>query len=114
MLPTVRVFRFSAVSAGIRKDGRVDVALAEAASGSTSAGVFTRNLVRAAPVLVAEQRIRHGNARAVLVNSGCANACTGEPGLAAARESTAAVAEALGIGPETVLPASTGVIRSEE
>ena len=110
MLPTVPGFRFSAVSAGIRKDGRVDVALAEAPLGTTSAGVFTRNLVRAAPVLIAEQRIRGGNARAVLVNSGCANACTGEPGLAATRESTAAIAEALGIDPEAVLPASTGVI----
>jgi glutamate N-acetyltransferase / amino-acid N-acetyltransferase len=110
MLPTVPGFRFSAVSAGIRKDGRVDVALAEASVGTTSAGVFTRNLVRAAPVLIAEQRIRGGNARAVLVNAGCANACTGEPGLAATRESTAAIAEALGIDPEAVLPASTGVI----
>lgn len=110
MLPTVPGFRFSAVSAGIRKDGRVDVALAEASAGTTSAGVFTRNLVRAAPVLIAEQRIREGNARAVLVNSGCANACTGEPGLTATRESTAAIAEALGIDPEAVLPASTGVI----
>ena len=110
MLPTVPGFRFSAVSAGIRKDGRVDVALAEVAPGSSSAGVFTRNLVRAAPVLIAEQRLQRGGARAVLVNSGCANACTGEPGLVATRESTAAVAEALGIDPDTILPASTGVI----
>ncbi len=110
MLPAVPGFRFSAVSAGIRKDGRIDVALAEAAPGSTSAGLFTRNLVRAAPVLIAEQRLARGGARAVLVNSGCANACTGEPGLRAVRESSAAVAEALGVDPETVLPASTGVI----
>lgn len=103
-------FRFSAVSAGIRKDGRIDVALAVADRPATVAGVFTRNLVRAAPVLIAEQRVRAGNARAVLVNSGCANACTGEPGLLATRESTAAVARALGIDEGGVLPASTGVI----
>jgi glutamate N-acetyltransferase/amino-acid N-acetyltransferase len=103
-------FRFSAVSAGIRKDGRIDVALAVADRPATVAGVFTRNLVRAAPVLIAEQRVRGGSARAVLVNSGCANACTGEPGLLATRESTAAVARALGIDEAGVLPASTGVI----
>lgn len=103
-------FRFAAVSAGIRKDGRVDVALCEASEGTTAAGVFTRNLVRAAPVLVASERVRSGGARAILVNSGCANACTGEPGLAAVRDSTAAVGEALGVAPEHVLPASTGVI----
>jgi glutamate N-acetyltransferase/amino-acid N-acetyltransferase len=110
MLPNVKGFRFAAVSAGIRKDGRVDVALCEASAGSTVAGVFTRNLVRAAPVLIAAERVQRAGVRAVLVNSGCANACTGEPGLAAVRDSTAAVAEALGVEAASVLPASTGVI----
>ncbi len=75
-----------------------------------ASGVFTRNLVRAAPVEIAEQRLRSGRARAVLVNAGCANACTGEPGLRACLESTRAIADALEIGSEEVLPASTGVI----
>jgi glutamate N-acetyltransferase/amino-acid N-acetyltransferase len=110
MSPKVPGFRFSAVSAGIRKDGRIDVALAEAARDVVVAGVFTRNLVRAAPVQVAEKRVVSGRARAVLVNAGCANACTGEPGMAATRESTRAVAAALGVDAELVLPASTGVI----
>lgn len=110
MLPTVQGFRFAAISAGIRKDGRIDLALCEASEGSTVAGVFTRNLVRAAPVTIATERVQRPGARAVLVNAGCANACTGEPGLAAARDSTAAVAEALGLEPDSVLPASTGVI----
>jgi glutamate N-acetyltransferase/amino-acid N-acetyltransferase len=110
MLPTVKGFRFAAVSAGIRKDGRVDVALCEASSNTTVAGVFTRNIVRAAPVVIASQRVQKEGVRAVLVNAGCANACTGEPGFAAVRESTAAVAEALGVDAESVLPASTGVI----
>ncbi|MFZ5890634.1 MAG: bifunctional glutamate N-acetyltransferase/amino-acid acetyltransferase ArgJ [Myxococcota bacterium] len=107
---TVPGFRFSAVAAGIRKDGRIDTALAVADAPATVAGVFTRNLVRAAPVTLASERIRSGQARAVLVNSGCANACTGEPGMAAAESSSGAVAQALGIDPVAVLPASTGVI----
>jgi glutamate N-acetyltransferase/amino-acid N-acetyltransferase len=110
MTSTIAGFRFAAVSAGIRKDGRVDVALAVADRPAVVAGLFTRNLVRAAPVLLAEERVKSGLARAILVNAGCANACTGEAGLAAARETTEAVARALGIPVEEVLPASTGVI----
>ena len=110
MTSTIAGFRFAAVSAGIRKDGRVDVALAVADRPAVVAALFTRNLVRAAPVLVAEERVRSGLARAILVNAGCANACTGEAGLLATRESTESVARALGIPTEEVLPASTGVI----
>jgi glutamate N-acetyltransferase/amino-acid N-acetyltransferase len=110
MLAPVLGFKFSAISAGIRKDGRVDVALAHAAQPAACAALFTRNLVKAAPVLVAAERAGAGSARAVLVNSGCANAVTGEPGLRATLESTAAVARALGVRADEVLPASTGVI----
>jgi glutamate N-acetyltransferase/amino-acid N-acetyltransferase len=110
MITVVPGFRFSAISAGVRKDGRIDVALAAADGPATVAGVFTRNLVRAAPVEVAMQRVRTGVTRAVLVNSGCANACTGQAGLSATLESTAALAQALGTDPSAVLPASTGVI----
>lgn len=110
MISVVPGFRFSAISAGVRKDGRIDVALAAADGPAAVAGVFTRNLVRAAPVEVALQRVRTGVTRAVLVNSGCANACTGKAGLDATLDSTAAVAQALGADPSAVLPASTGVI----
>src|SRR5687767_10489765 len=110
MAQPVAGFRFSAVSAGIRKDGRVDLALAVADRPVTAAGVFTRNLVRAAPVLIAEERLKAGLARGVLVNSGCANACTGEPGRRATLDSAKAVAEALGGREQEILPASTGVI----
>jgi len=103
-------FRFSAVSAGIRKDGRIDVALAVADGPVVAAGRVTRNLVKAAPILVAQERLRAGSLRGVLVNAGCANACTGEAGLDAARRSTAAVASALGAAPGEIVPASTGVI----
>jgi len=111
MAPHVpRGFRFAADACGIRKDGRIDVALAVSDGPAIAAGVFTKNLVRAAPVELAAERIRSGKARAILVNSGCANACTGEPGMKAAIDSTRAVADALGFFGEEVLAASTGVI----
>lgn len=103
-------FRFAATAANIRKDGRADVAIAVADKPCVAAGVFTRNRVRAAPVEVAAERIRSGTARVILVNSGCANACTGAPGRQAVVDSTQAIATALGVPVESVLPASTGVI----
>lgn len=106
----VQGFRFGAVSAGIRKDGRIDLALAVCDRPAVTAALFTRNLVKAAPVLVAAERASAGLARAVLANAGCANAVTGERGVAAVLSTTQAIAKALGISPEEVLPASTGVI----
>jgi glutamate N-acetyltransferase / amino-acid N-acetyltransferase len=106
----VQGFRFGAVSAGIRKDGRIDLALAVCDRPAVTAALFTRNLVKAAPVLVAAERASAGVSRAVLANAGCANAVTGEQGLRAVQQTTAAIAKALGISPEEVLPASTGVI----
>ena len=103
-------FRFAAVASGIRKDGRVDTALAVADGPAVAAGLVTRNRVKAAPILVTSERLRAGSLRGVLVNSGCANACTGEAGLVAAKRATAAVAAELGVGEELVVPASTGVI----
>ena len=110
MAQPVAGFRFAAVASGIRKDGRIDTALAFAERPATAAGVVTRNRVKAAPILVASERLRGGELSAVLVNSGCANACTGEAGLAAARQATAAVAKELGVPEARVVPASTGVI----
>jgi glutamate N-acetyltransferase / amino-acid N-acetyltransferase len=106
----VQGFRFGAVSAGIRKDGRIDLALAVCDRPAVTAALFTRNLVKAAPVLVATERASAGTSRAVLANAGCANAVTGEQGIAAVLATTAAVAKAVGIAAEEVLPASTGVI----
>lgn len=103
-------FRFSALSAGIRKDGRIDLALVAADAPVSAAGLFTRNLVRAAPVALSSARVASGRARAVLVNSGCANACTGEPGRAAALATSRALSAALGAADDEVLLASTGVI----
>jgi glutamate N-acetyltransferase/amino-acid N-acetyltransferase len=110
MAPKVSGFRFSGIAAGIKKNGRPDLALAVADEPAVGAAVFTRNLVRAAPVVIAEQRIRAGAVRAILVNSGNANACTGQPGLDATLATTAALANALKVPVEQVIPASTGVI----
>ncbi|RPH42441.1 MAG: bifunctional glutamate N-acetyltransferase/amino-acid acetyltransferase ArgJ [Burkholderiales bacterium] len=97
--------------AAIRKPNRRDVLLARLAPGSTAAGVFTRNRFCAAPVTVCREHLAAGApVRAFVVNTGNANAGTGEPGLAAARQTCAAVAALLGCEPAQVLPFSTGVI----
>ncbi len=108
--PIVAGFRFAAVSAQIRKDGRIDLGLAAADRPCPVAARYTRNVVRAAPVMLCANRTKAKVAQALLVNSGCANACTGDAGLAAAQVTTTAIANALGISLDLVLPASTGVI----
>jgi glutamate N-acetyltransferase/amino-acid N-acetyltransferase len=109
-VPEVPGFRFAGLAAGIKKTGLPDLGLAVAERPVPAAAVFTQNLVQAAPVKVARERIRSGYAQAALVNSGNANACTGAPGLAATLASSAAIAAALGIDVALVLPSSTGVI----
>jgi glutamate N-acetyltransferase/amino-acid N-acetyltransferase len=97
--------------AGIRKPGRKDLLLMRLAPGAAVAGVFTRNRFCAAPVQICcEHLAASPRIRALVVNTGCANAGTGETGLAAARASCAAVAELLGCAAAAVLPFSTGVI----
>jgi glutamate N-acetyltransferase/amino-acid N-acetyltransferase len=104
-------FRLAGVAAGIKKKAdALDLGLVAADAPCAAAAVFTRNRVKAAPVVVAAERVRRGRAQALLVNAGCANACTGRPGLGATRATTAAAARRLGIAPELVLPASTGAI----
>ncbi len=97
--------------AGIRKANRKDVLVVRLAEGSTVAGVFTRNRFCAAPVQVCREHLAAGRGiRALVINTGNANAGTGEPGLANARATCEAVGGALGIGADQVLPFSTGVI----
>src|ERR1700676_3450095 len=103
-------FTFSAVEAAIKKPGRLDLALICSEVPAVVAAVFTTNKVKAAPVLLDEERVKAGTCRAVVVNSGNANACTGKQGLADARETARLVAGQLGIAEEAVLVASTGVI----
>jgi len=103
-------FRAAACSSGIKKSGKLDLALICAEQPVDCAGVFTTNKVVAAPVKITESRVRQGLCQAVLVNSGNANACTGEQGLQDARRCADMVAESLDIAPEFVAVSSTGVI----
>ncbi len=97
--------------AGIRKANRKDLVVVCLAEGSAVAGVFTQNRFCAAPVQICQEHLAAGaGIRAILVNTGNANAGTGADGLARARRSCAALATQLGVKPEQVLPFSTGVI----
>ncbi len=102
--------RIGIAEAGIRKKNRRDLVVFELAPGSTVAATFTKNQFCAAPVRVAKEHLAAGAPRLWLVNTGCANAGTGEPGLADARESCAALAKIVGVQAREVLPFSTGVI----
>ena len=103
--------RLGIAQAGVRKPNRKDLLLIALDEGARVAGVFTRNRFAAAPVLVCREHLASkAPPRAVLVNTGVANAGTGEPGLAAARATCAAAAKSLGVDPSQVLPLSTGVI----
>jgi glutamate N-acetyltransferase/amino-acid N-acetyltransferase len=102
-------FRAAAVESGL-KPGQPDLALVVADRPCAAAGVFTTNRAEAAPVVVSREHLLGGRARAVVVNAGCANAATGDRGLADAREMACLSATALGCRPEEVVVASTGVI----
>jgi len=106
----IKGFQFSAVEAAIKKQGRKDLALIFSETPAQAVAVFTTNAVKAAPVLLSAERIASGQAQALVVNSGNANACTGEQGMRAARETSRQVAEGLGIPDEAVQVSSTGVI----
>jgi glutamate N-acetyltransferase/amino-acid N-acetyltransferase len=104
-------FRWGGLEAGIRKrPGRPDLALLIADEPAVAAAVFTQSDMAAAPVQLSRPVAATGRARAVLMNAGCANACTGEAGFEAARRMAASLQQAAGIAPTEVLTASTGVI----
>ncbi len=105
-------FLAAAVTAGLKASGRPDLSLLLAPVGAVCAGTFTTSLVRAACIDLCAERLAasDGHARAVLTNSGQANACTGERGLADSLRATAELAGRLGLAPEEVLICSTGVI----
>jgi len=102
-------FRAAGVKARIKYDKK-DLALIVSEVPAAVAGVFTTNAVKAAPVVLSKRHIAGGRAQAVVVNSGCANACTGEDGMAMALEMAREAAGHLGVSPEDVVVASTGVI----
>jgi len=103
-------FLFSTVDAAIKKPGRKDLALIVSQKEAAIAGMFTTNRVKAAPVKLDMEKIRSGRAQAIIVNSGNANACTGENGMQDAREIISLVAGALMVKPSHVYVCSTGVI----
>lgn len=106
-------FSLSAVSAGIKYQDRLDLGLIYSEIPAVTAGVFTTSLIKAAPVLLDIDRLKQGRAQAILVNSGCANACTGEEGMVAAQETSKFAAQALGIPENMVLVSSTGEIGAQ-
>lgn len=107
-------FRLAVASAGFKTPGRKDLALAVSDVPASAAGFFTTNLFKAAPVLVGQAALRRKPlARAVLINTGQANACTGDKGMDNCRTSMALVGAAANIEPGDILPASTGVIGAQ-
>ena len=103
-------FLAAGIHCGIKKSGLLDLALVVSEQSGPIAGVFTRNLVVAAPVIVDRLHLRQGTGRAILVNSGNANACTGARGLAAAQKTVRVLARRMAIPSHHVFIGSTGVI----
>ena len=103
-------FHAGATGAGIKKNDVLDLGILFSEAPCVATALFTTNKIKAAPVVLSQQRLQSGRAVAVVVNSGCANACTGEQGLRDAAEMAELAAEGVGVSPEEVLVASTGVI----
>ena len=103
-------FKAAGVAAGLKKKGKKDLGLMVSQVPATVAGVFTKNQVKAAPVILDRQRIKTGVCQAIIVNSGNANCCTGEQGIRDAETMASLAASELGISEDLVLVASTGVI----
>jgi glutamate N-acetyltransferase/amino-acid N-acetyltransferase len=108
---SVRGFRFAGVGAGLRTEpGRKDLGVIVADWPVAAAGVFTTNRVKAAPVVVSAEHLKRGQLQAIAANSGSANCFTGKLGLKLARDSCAALADAVSCAAELIAPCSTGVI----
>lgn len=103
-------FLAAGIHCGIKKPGILDLALVTSERRGPIAGVFTKNQVVAAPVILDRLNLRKSVGRALLINSGNANACTGRPGMAAAKKTAALTARLLGIPQHQVFIGSTGVI----
>jgi glutamate N-acetyltransferase / amino-acid N-acetyltransferase len=105
-------FRAAGVACGIKATGKLDLSLLVSDTPASAAGVFTTNLAKAAPVLLSagHLQVSHGQAQAIVINSGCANACTGQDGERHAQVMAERTASVVGCDPSRVLVASTGVI----
>jgi glutamate N-acetyltransferase/amino-acid N-acetyltransferase len=111
-VPSVKGFSVAGVHAGLKTDNALDMTLITSEQPCTAAGMFTTNLMKAAPVRLDMERLEHtqGGYRAVIINTKCANACTGEHGLANARQMAQQTADTLGCDADQVFVMSTGVI----
>jgi len=103
-------FKAAGVKAGLKKSGKLDLAIIYSTVPASTAAVFTTNTMAAAPVIVSRQAVRNGSASAVVVNSGCANACTGPQGLIDAQAMAHMTAQLLDIEDQEVIVSSTGII----
>ena len=103
-------FKAAGVKAGIKKSGKLDVAVIYTEKEAAVAGTFTQNAVAAAPVFASKAVVKTGTAHAITANAGCANACTGEQGAKDAAKMQEIAASALGCNNDDVIVASTGVI----
>lgn len=108
-LSTVQGFQTSSVHCGLKKVNK-DLLLIFSEKPSCASGVFTKNLVQAAPVIISKNHLQNAQAQAIIINSGNANACTGQQGLNDALEMATKTAQLLNISTEQVLVCSTGVI----
>jgi len=103
-------FKASGVKAGLKKSGKLDLAVIYSTTPASVAAVFTTNTMAAAPVIVSRQTAENGTASAVVINSGCANACTGPQGLIDAKTMAHTTAELLGVKDQEIIVSSTGII----
>jgi glutamate N-acetyltransferase / amino-acid N-acetyltransferase len=103
-------FQAAGIHSGLKANGDSDLGLIYSETPATSAGVFTQNSIKAAPVLVNQKRIKSGLANAIIVNSGNANCCNGQDGYQSALDMSGVAAQGLGLADKDVLVASTGVI----
>ena len=103
-------FKAWGIHCGIKKTDKKDLAIIYSDREAAMAGVFTKNRVKAACVLLDAARVKSGKGQVIVANSGCANACTGKRGLADARATAEIAARELGVKPDAVYVASTGVI----
>jgi glutamate N-acetyltransferase/amino-acid N-acetyltransferase len=109
-ISTPKGFQASGIACGIKASGKPDLALIYSDVACSAAAVFTTNKVIAAPVIISKEHIKAGKAKAILINSGNANACTGEEGMKNTKKTISAAARELEIDEKHILTASTGII----
>ncbi|MBP6125047.1 MAG: bifunctional glutamate N-acetyltransferase/amino-acid acetyltransferase ArgJ [Leptotrichiaceae bacterium] len=109
-ITNVKGIKATGISAGLKNSGKKDLALIYSEGKAVCAGVFTKNLAKAAPILIDMEHIKNENTQAIVVNSGNANSCTGEKGLINAKKMAEIVAKKFELKTEEVLVQSTGII----